>query len=804
MLRSRTPARLVALLATAAIATALAGAAAAAPGTDAAQPLAINVLSTRADLVSDGQALVEVVPPAGADVSGLRADVDGRDVSGQLVRRENGRVMGRVDGLAVGRNTLTVRLPSTGAASRVVLTNAPVGGPLFSGPQLQPWICETEDNELGPALDDQCNAPTTYTFSYKPTGSSSLQPYDPENPPSDVDTTTTDQGNEVPFVLRTEKGTVNRGIYSFAVLYDPAQPFEPWAQQKGWNGKVEWKMGASSGTQHRQAAPPAVGDVFVLGRGFGVGTTSLNVNGNNSNQVVSAETMLMAKEKIQEAYGQIRYTMGVGCSGGSIQQHRIANSYPGLLQGLQVSCSYPDTWTVRMEVYDCILLNRYFNEVSPQLWPVIAQRAEATGYQTSTSCAAWEALFGANGDPRTGCALPEEQQYDPESNPGGTRCTSSDYEKNLWGLRTPDEWNEIEQGLGRGFAKINTNNHGVPYGLNSVVDGTIVPEQFVDLNEKVGTLDIDYNAQPGRSDADAGAIATAYRTGLVNDFSQVDKVAIIDLRGTSNNEIHTDFHSHEMRERMVQANGHADNQVIWTFATSIVTPPAIRQQAFVAMDEWLSSIEADTSAASLEQKVVANKPAAAVDKCYFDTGSVSTTDRAACGTAYPFFGAPRIAAGGPLTHDIIRCETAPLPEEPPSDGSFGPLPFTAGQWDRLKAAFPEGICDWSKRPADQTTSIPWLSYAAGPGGQPLGAPPVFDVLSAGRAVAAGPPGAAPPAAGPGSTAPGTTRVSGTTTTAAGTRSLAATGWSAPLAALVLLVPALALWTRRRQGAAPGS
>jgi hypothetical protein len=203
------------------------------------------------------------------------------------------------------------------------------------------------------------------------------------------------------------------------------------------------------------------------------------------------------------------------------------------------------------------------------------------------------------------------------------------------------------------------------------------------------------------------------------------------------------------------------------------------------MDEWLTSIEGDTSAASLEQKVVGNKPAAAVDKCYADVGAVATTDPTVCGAAYPYFGAPRIAAGGPLTHDIVRCETVLLPEVPPTDGSFGPLPFTQAQWDRLRAAFPEGVCDWSKRPAAQTPSIPWLTYAAGPGGQPLGDPPTFQVLSAGRSVAA-------PVAGPATAGTPTSA-----TTLADTRSLAATGWSAPGAALVLLVPALVLWTRRR-------
>jgi hypothetical protein len=34
-------------------------------------------------------------------------------------------------------------------------------------------------------------------------------------------------------------------------------------------------------------------------------------------------------------------------------------------------------------------------------------------------------------------------------------------------------------------------------------------------------------------------------------------------------------------------------------------------------------------------------------------------------------------------------------------------------------AFPDGVCDWSKPSVGQVASLPWLSFAADPGGKKL-------------------------------------------------------------------------------------
>src|ERR1700704_1102349 len=98
----------------------------------AADVVRIDVLSNRADLISGGDALVAVAIPAGAKASAMRVTVGGRDVTAAFAVRADGRY--------VGPNVVTARLPD-GRGARITITNYPSGGPVFSGPQVQPWSC---------------------------------------------------------------------------------------------------------------------------------------------------------------------------------------------------------------------------------------------------------------------------------------------------------------------------------------------------------------------------------------------------------------------------------------------------------------------------------------------------------------------------------------------------------------------------------------------------------------------------------------------------------------------------------------
>lgn len=687
-----------------------------APGAGAASPgngYGIEVLSNRADLVSGDDALVALTLPSEMSLDDVSIDLDGRDTADSFALRDDGRILGRLEGLAPGDNQLAVLGPD-GSGARLKITNHPVGGPIFSGPQVQPWICTTADNGLGEPQDEQCNAPTRVDWVYMSVEEGGFTPYDPENPPPDDDiaTTTTDHGVTVPFIVRQETGTQNRGIYRVAVLADPDQPFEPWAPYEGWNGKLFYPFGASCGVNHTQGSAQNVQREDPLSRGFMVATSSLNVLGSNCNTVTSAESMMMLKEHVVDHFGEVRYTFGNGSSGGSIGQHMVANNYPGLLDGITVGAAYPDNISTGMEVFDCHMLYNYFVRTSPHLWANVGQQTAVTGHGTSpATCTGWELFFSSVSDPRNGCGIPDEEHYDPETNPTGCRGTYQDFSESIYGKRPASMWIEPEDEYG-GFAKGLYDNVGVAYGLEALQQGLITTEQFVDLNEKIGGFDIDFNFTAERASADPGVVETIHRAGQLVDTGQLGHIPMIDSRSTGNVDpltIHTMHHSFAMEERLVKVHGHADNHAIWRGSA-----PA---EPFDVMDAWLSAIEADQRDVPLAQKVVDNRPSEAVDQCFF--AGQRFTERDTCDAIWPYYGAPRIAAGMPSTHDIIKCRLKPLDR----DGDWGPLPFTDAQWERLEAAFPDGMCDWSQPSVDYRPSEPWLTYAPGPGGTPLGDAP---------------------------------------------------------------------------------
>ena len=95
-------------------------------------------------------------------------------------------------------------------------------------------------------------------------------------------------------------------------------------------------------------------------------STALNNAGHNCNLVTQAESMVMAKERLVEQYGEIRYTIGTGCSGGSLTQQQVANAYPGIYQGILPACSFPDAWSTGQQLVDYHLVRLYVE--NPTKW----------------------------------------------------------------------------------------------------------------------------------------------------------------------------------------------------------------------------------------------------------------------------------------------------------------------------------------------------------------------------------------------------------------------------------------------------
>lgn len=668
-----------------------------------AEPPRISVLGNRADLVSGGDALVDIELPGGIDVRRLRVSVGDRDVTDAFARRPNGRVQGLLTGLAVGDNVVAARVP--GAAARLTVTNHPISGPVFSGPHIQPWACS------GESVDEHCNRPPTYRFLYQPSGGGGLQPYDPDAPPDDVATTTTDQGHVVPFIVREEKGVIARDEYRVAVLYDPSRPWEPWAPQLGYNGKLVITHGASCDTSYAMGSAPDVLNEAVLGRGFAVMSHALDNAGHNCNIVTQAESLVMTKEHVVETYGPIRYTIGSGCSGGALAQQQVANAYPGVYQGITPACSYPDAWSSAMQYVDYDGLLKYFQD--PARWsPGTAweplQVAQVLGHPNPANPVTFTTAIPNSGIPDRDCpGVPDGQVYDAEANPGGVRCTLQDYMRNIFGTDPAT-----------GFALRPAGNEGVMYGLEGLLAGTLLPQQFVDVNTKIGGADIDYAPTPERTSADDLAVQRAYRSGAVNTAEHLDQVAIIDMRGPDPGAFHDVYRTYALRERLLREHGTADNQVLWRGSVPILGDVTFTDEGIFAMDRWLAVVEADQRDLPLAQKIrEARVEAGVVDRC--TSGAGQDVPMPYCEAVVERYATPRIAAGMPTTDDVLDCELKPLRR-----ADFPNVLFLDHQWEALQEAFPTGVCDYTKPDPNRVPTVPWLDYTAGPGGQPLGDPPV--------------------------------------------------------------------------------
>ncbi len=768
-------------------------------------PLALKTLSNRADLVSGGDAMVEVTLDPDTPMSSLKVTVGNRDVTSAFRPVGAGRVVGVVTGLAEGPNNVTATVDGgstwSQTQSTLVVTNAPRHGPVLSGAKhITPFHCATPTAQ--PAVGDKpatlpsglsgepdanCNIATETQLYYRTTAASTgagacslnipdpsgtppanpcFKPYIMGSTPPDLATTTTDHGETVPFIVRRERGTMNRGIYDIAVLWNPAQPWNAVAPQSQWNGKVFYSFGSSTGQPRRQSRPTATNwsnNEEQLKRGWLVVSNSMTDSVRNSNRVMMSETVMMMKEHISDTYGLVRYTLGTGCSGGSINANMNLSIFPGLLDGIVTSCTYPDSETTTLEVSDCVLLaEAYQKPAMLDLWGTLgldqaqinARKGAINGHPDQTACHAWYNAFGSNAKPgvynqrvvadnTTGaiatlptptnnCELPNSAVFDP-ANAAATanlpRCDAWSWAENIWG-RNP----------GAAAPRDTRDNVGVQYGLRALLAGAITAEEFVTLNEAVGGTDGNTQFTARRSEADPQALATAYRSGIVASGRNLAKAPIIDLRGWDDSNvpanvppglapgqipIHHQWYSFGIRDRIARDVGDAGNQALWRFArTGLAAPGTVGLEAFNVMDQWLAALKADASGGPLEARVRATRPASARDFCIPPSDAAQATriyDMAAC-DADPFLKpslSPRQVAGGPRSEDVLKCQLKPL-----AAADYAGVSFSADQWSRLQAVFSTGVCDWSRPGVGQQAAVAPLDFRAGPGGVPLGEAPM--------------------------------------------------------------------------------
>lgn len=687
------------------------------------------VSSTSPEWVSGGDALIRIDGslPAG---SMLRVKLNGTDISSSFgTALVNGHPTGLLTGMINGKNIVVAEVVRAGqtdvaATQTLEITNRPRQGPLFSGPRETPFFCETQNftlasgEKLGAPIDTDCSIATRVDYVYRTTQATApaFRALTNLNAlPADVAMTTTSTGKTVPYVVRIETGTADRAIYQTSVLHDPSRETAPTFANRpvGWNGRLVYTFGGGcTGGWYRQGSSTGgVLDDNILKQGYAMASSSLNVFGNNCQDLLAAEAMAVVKERFIEAYGPPNYTIGWGCSGGSYQQHQIGDNYPGLLDGILPGCSFPEVaFATVYAITDMRLLGNYFTNVAPGQF-TDAQQAKVAGVVNSKTIYTGTVYDGAlriAPDVYCSAVLPVGQRYNAITNPTGARCDVYDHAINVYGRDSVT-----------GFARRPLDNVGVQYGLAALNSSAITVDQFLDINASVGGYDVDGKFMPLRTQADLLATKASYQTGrLTNGGGGLRDLPIIDYRAYADDQpigdIHLRYHSFSMRERLIKANGDADNQVMlhedFRFGYYSSASPLLLR-ALSEIDKWIAAIQADASGGTTHAKVVRNKPPTLQEGCMTRDANPNfiaekqQISSGQCATLYPVAPAPRAVAGESIAADVIKCQLKPV-----STADYS-LTFTAAQQARLTQTFPNGVCDWSKLGAEQQgLRGTWLSF----------------------------------------------------------------------------------------------
>ena len=648
-----------------------------------------------------------------------------------------------------------------------------------------------------------------------------------------------------PFIIRRERGTANGFIYSIAAL-------APFGEQPGdqpstslWNGRLAFHFGGGVGIGHNQGKISSGNALYTqeLQRGYAILYSTGTGTSQHYNLALGGRTAVATKARFVEVYGQPDYTIGVGGSGGGIQQYVYGQNHPGLLDGGVPQYSYPDMVSQTIHIGDCELLEHYFEktDATNRRWktvenriPVIGLNAESKPRNDSTFSELGAPLYviyrnlgfsaptvPSNTDsqgsgltpPLTECRAAWTGLTPSAMNP--TFQTIDNIER-VEGYDLSEveftHWDDAGEVYGydeEGWARVPWGNVGVQYGLRAVSEGRLTPSEFLRLNALVGSwkdtkdqspeklpysaatsgqdadqvllnLLIQSNPQPQagesaiqtaarlaaaraqfdiwasgnmnlspdgvtpapRRSGDPIAIENAMSDGLVFTGRNPDTGALFDLPMIDwrhyleeDLDMHNSHQSFATRQRLINARGNYDNQLVWFTDARPARGWDQTPQAFDVMEDWITTMKANPGMTAGQAKVAMANPLG-TDACFSVNGVLQDNgatvwngildDQApgACTNRYKVYSTSRIEAGAPITGDSFSCGATPdmaplIPVRTAVDsGYYGLWNPTEAQIERLEEIFPTGVCGYGSfhtstpelpgTPFTDLGSRPWL------------------------------------------------------------------------------------------------
>lgn len=641
--------------------------------------------------------------------------------------------------------------------------------PLFSRENDYPFLCGTERSGLGqPTVDNQekegiaiyqldenrkktkkvigysrdCSLPTEVSYYVKDEELKGFKRVEDKSIFAD----------ESAHFVRVETGTINRFIYVIALPVTLSDTPEDFNSSK-WNRRLIYRFKGGVGVGRVQ------GDVSIpkllyehdeqLLQGYAVAFSTGNQTSNHYDIWLSEDTALRVKRQFSGRYGEPLYTVGIGGSGGAIQQYLLSQNHPGLIDAAIPLYSYPDMVTQVSYALDCELMEYYFDVTSDDAaWKQWSNRRLIEGsnaldevknrYGSLQGIASMlNGDFSQMPDGATECTNgwrgPAQHINNPQFFSKYHAVSRDTYVKVDW-----SHWGNLrhvygtdDQGRGQRF----WSNQGVQYGLKSLKTGALSVRDFLKVNRHIGgwkatdemsnerfwhisgddslrrlSVWSQHNMTHGgdkslaaRSEGNAAAMEAAYGAGLV--YLGVSELPIIDLRHYLDNKLdmHHSVASFTARKRIEAAMGSSAHQLIWMsekdeklsrrdLLKSLPIGDALR-----VLDQWLINIKANP-----DRGLAENRPESASDRCYDRYGNI-IDDRSdtwdgqwngkapgVCQTRFPHYSNSRMVAGESIYNDTLQCERVSI-REAIEDGVYQPInmaPYKA----ELESIFPEGVC----------------------------------------------------------------------------------------------------------------
>jgi len=402
-------------------------------------------------------------------------------------------------------------------------------------PLQQPFVCTTEQAGLGsPVVDNHtglgfpvaeggysqfCGAPMQLSYFYRTTHDTFRSLPQGDYPADGAYLQR--NGREMPFIVRLERGVINRFIYATTMLVGAdEQPRQPDISQ--WNRQLVMFFNGGIGIGHKQAGRQALKTVGrnthrdpylfsagLLAQGYAITTSSGMTTDTSYHLPLLAQTAQMVKQQFVARYGKPQFSYALGGSGGAIQALYNSTRYPQLLDGLLMTHLFPDLLTQINGVGDCELLEYYFdrghmeNGRADPFWADWANRSMIEGFNAvnnypkirtdvagtgrplmstaqrggSTCTEGWRISVPVFFNPRFLLPFVDNQQAWLEQDPdllSRTRWSHWDDARDLYGVTES------------GFAGRTYDNEGVQYGLQALRDGRLDIDRFLHLNARVG------------------------------------------------------------------------------------------------------------------------------------------------------------------------------------------------------------------------------------------------------------------------------------------------------------------------------